>query len=678
MNPIRSRLLALALTVACAFVGRTELPTVDTRAATVRDLNTPRPFTPPANAGEWQQRSADIRSQILHSCGIWPLPPKSPLLERVTEPFQGDGFTAEKVHFQPFTGVYLAGNLYRPKGRSGPFPAVLSPHGHWANGRLEDSTMASVPGRCIQLARMGFVVFSYDMIGYNDSAQFSPRNADRSFTRTNFYDNHVALFRNTTNQLWNLSLMGQQLWFGIRALDFLASLPDVDANRIGITGASGGGTQSFLLAAVDDRIKVTVPAVMVSHTMQGGCFCENAPGLRVDFSNIDLAAAAAPKPQLLIGATGDWTKTTLEVEGPDVAKVYQLLGAPANTSAVRFDFPHNYNRTSREAMYAWMARWLQGQPPVPVEEKPFTVPPRDRLKVFLDDEYPPDALSEGEYTTAWIQQRRRDLEKLKPTDAESHGRFVQTLTPTWSRAFALDGSEKTRLEIAGAFGRTGRGDRIERRLAMTRTENPRAAVVLAHPDGKAAIEAGGRWEKNAIALVGSGIPVLAFDAFQTGPLQDPAVLSRSPFTNFFNTYNRTVLQERVQDVASAIAYARQLFPGARILLIGEESAGLWALSAARLADATLANAGDLDTANDAALSAPEVFVPGIRLLGGFDAAAALAAPKPLHLHNVGQRFTTDWTVASYTAVGRQDALKVSREPVTENQRFRWIESVYPR
>jgi hypothetical protein len=172
--------------------------------------------------------------------------------------------------------------------------------------------------------------------------------------------------------------------------------------------------------------------------------------------------------------------------------------------------------------------------------------------------------------------------------------------------------------------------------------------------------------------------VLAFDAFQTGPLRDPAVLSRSPFTNFFNTYNRTVLQERVQDVASAIAYARQLFPGARILLIGEEGAGLWALSAARLADATLANAGDLDTANDAAMSAPEIFVPGIRLLGGFDAAAALAAPKPLHLHNVGQRFTTDWTVASYTAVGRQDALKVSREPVTENQRFRWIESVYPR
>jgi hypothetical protein len=113
-------------------------------------------------------------------------------------------------------------------------------------------------------------------------------------------------------------------------------------------------------------------------------------------------------------------------------------------------------------------------------------------------------------------------------------------------------------------------------------------------------------------------------------------------------------------------------------LIGEEGAGLWALSAARLADATLANAGDLDTANDAAMSAPEIFVPGIRLLGGFDAAAALAAPKPLHLHNVGQRFTTDWTVASYTAVGRQDALKVSREPVTENQRFRWIESVYPR
>lgn len=678
MMLIRPSWIALALSLACCLVERADLPSADTRGSVVRDLNTPRPFTPPVNTGEWQQRVSEIRTQILHSCGLWPLPPKSPLLERVTEPFLGDGFTAEKVHLQPFPGVYLGGNLYRPKGRSGPFPAVLSPHGHWAGGRLENSDTASVPGRCIQLARMGFVVFSYDMIGYNDSAQFSPRNADRSFVRTNFYDNHVTLFRNPTNQLWNLSLMGQQMWFGMRALDFLTSLPDVDANRIGITGASGGGTQSFLLAAVDDRIKVTVPAVMVSHTMQGGCFCENAPGLRVDFSNIDLAAAAAPRPQLLIGATGDWTKSTLEVEGPDVTKVYQMLGAPGNVSAVRFDFPHNYNRTSREAMYAWMARWLQGQPPGPVEEKPFTVPPHDRLKVFLDDEYPPNAISERDYTAAWIQQRQRDIEKLKPTDPESHARFVQTLTPTWSRAFALDGSEKTRLEIAGAFGRTGRGDRIERRLAMTRVDNPRAAVVLAHPDGKAAIGAGGRWERNAGTLVASGIPVLAFDAFQTGPQKDPAVLSRSPFTNFFNTYNRTALQERVQDVATAIAYARQLFPGARILLIGEEGAGLWALSAARLADATLADAGNLDVADDAALSAPEVFVPGIRLLGGFDGAVALAAPKPLNLHNIGQRFTTAWVESAYTASGKQEALRLSREPITDSQRFRWIESVYPR
>jgi len=678
MSRFRPIWFFVALSLTCVPVLRAELPPSDTRGSVVRDLNTLRPFTPPANAGEWQQRAADIRAQILHSCGLWPVPTKSALLERVTEPFQGDGFTAEKVHLQPSPGVYLAGNLYRPKGRSGPFPAVLSPHGHWAGGRLENTDTASVPGRCIQLARMGFVVFSYDMIGYNDSAQFSPRNADRSFIRTHFYDNHVALFRNTTNQLWNLSLMGQQLWFGMRALDFLAALPDVDANRIGITGASGGGTQSFLLAAVDDRIKVTVPAVMVSHTMQGGCFCENAPGLRVDFSNIDLAAAAAPRPQLLIGATGDWTKTTLEVEGPDVAKVYQLLGAPGNMSAVRFDFPHNYNRISREAMYAWMARWLQGQPAGPVEEKPFTLPPRDRLKVFLDDDYPPDAVSETEYTAAWIQQRQRDVEKLRPTGPESHARFVQTLTPTWSRAFALDGSEKTHLEIAGAFGRTGRGDRIERRLAMTRVDNPRAAIVLAHPDGKAAIGAGGRWEKQAVHLVAAGIPVLAFDAFQTGPQRDPAVLARSPFTNFFNTYNRTVLQERVQDIATAIAYARQIFPGARIVLIGEDAAGLWALAAARLADATLADAGNLDVADDAAMSAPELFVPGIRLLGGFDGAVALAAPKPLNLHNVGQRFTTAWVEASYAAAGKPEALRVSREPINDTQRFRWIESVYPR
>src|SRR6185436_19629009 len=165
--------------------------------------------------------------------------------------------------------------------------------------------LGSIAGRCINFARQGMVAFSYDMLGYNDTAQVNHKFAS-----------------NPTNLLWNISLMGLQTWNSIRALDFLASLPDVDKARLGCTGASGGGTQTFMLGAVDDRLAVQSPIVMVSHTMQGGCSCENAPGLRVEYSNMEIAAVPAPRPQILVSATGDWPKATMEVEGPAIEGTY--------------------------------------------------------------------------------------------------------------------------------------------------------------------------------------------------------------------------------------------------------------------------------------------------------------------------------------------------------------------
>jgi len=169
----------------------------------------------------------------------------------------------------------VTGNLYTPAGR-GPFPAVLLPHGHWTYGRLENTEVSSIPGSAISLARQGFVAFTYDMVGYDDSRQLT----------------HA--FGGRRESVWGLSLAGLQLWNGIRSLDFVQSRPEVDPARIGAAGASGGGTQTFLLAAVDERVKVAVPVNMISLHMQGGCLCENPPGLRLDTSNVELAATIAP------------------------------------------------------------------------------------------------------------------------------------------------------------------------------------------------------------------------------------------------------------------------------------------------------------------------------------------------------------------------------------------------
>src|SRR5947207_1360920 len=296
-----------------------------------------------ATADAWAPRAKYLRDHVLASAGLLPMPERTPLGPVVFDEIAHADYTVSKVYFESLPGFFVTGNLYRPTG-AGPFPAILSPHGHWTYGRLENTPVASIPGRAIGLARLGFVVFTYDMIGFNDSTQLTHE------------------FGGRRESLWGLSLGGLQLWNSIRALDFLESLPQVRRDRIGVTGESGGGTQTFLLAAVDDRVAAAAPVNMISLHMQGGCLCENLPGLRLETNNLEIAATIAPRPLLMVSGTGDWTNETMEVEFPEMRRFYALFGAEDHVAAARFDAEHNYNRASREAMYAWMVRWLQDAP----------------------------------------------------------------------------------------------------------------------------------------------------------------------------------------------------------------------------------------------------------------------------------------------------------------------------
>jgi hypothetical protein len=646
----------------------------------IKDLNTPRDFPTINSRQQWQQRARAIREHILVSCGLWPMPQKTPLKTHIFGKIDRDGYSVEKVYIQTMPGFYLAGNLYRPLGRgTGPFPGVLNPHGHWKEGRLADTKDGSVPARCISFARQGMVAFSYDMVGYNDS-----HFADSPSTS---YDVHRTFGAARVDQLWNISLMGLQTWNSIRALDFLESLPDVDKKRLACTGASGGGTQTFMLGAIDDRLAVQAPIVMVSHSMQGGCSCENAPGLRIEYSNMEIAAAAAPRPQKLVAATGDWTKDTLTIEGPSIANIYDLFDARDKFEFVRFDFGHNYNQTSREAVYSWFGKWLlQNADPASLKENSCQKEPDSELRVFPDGKLPADAMTREQFTESLKKQYRQRWEGLLPKNKDSLEEYKQTLLPAWRHTFGLRWPHRVPQVDSNKLRTNGQFTVVNFKISSRDTSSPLPAcywapakflsspvpklVVLAQPENSSVVTNEEASPTGLpLTLLQRGVAVIQFN-------WSPGIETADQFTNFFTTYNLTKVQQRVRDLVNVCAIAQAADPRAhrpfRVVLMGTGVAGLWTLLAAPAADAVVADANSMDVSDDQLLLDPNLFTPGLRNIGSFEGIALLAAPHPLFVQKTGKRFQIDNVRAAYKTLGKFNQFRMEPSSVPDDAVAKWI------
>ena len=655
----------------------------DQRLQPPKDLNGYFPFKVPKSKAEWEARADYVRRQVLVSQGLWPMPTKTPLNAVIHGKIDFPEYTIEKVYFESVPGFYVTGNLYRPKHVTGKVPAVLFSHGHWQDARLSyesDTTLmreistgqerfvrgghSRFQSMCVQLARMGCVVWQWDMLSDSDSVQI-PREVvhrfDKQRPEMNTLENWGLFSPQAEAHLQ--SIMGLQTLNSIRSMDFVLSLSEVDPSRIAMTGASGGGTQTMLLAAVDPRLQLSFPAVMVSTAMQGGCTCENASLLRVDTGNIEFAALFAPKPQGMTTAD-DWTKEMATKGFPEIKELYTLMGAPNNVMLQRGEhFPHNYNAVSRSAFYTWLNKHFKLGHNEPVIERDFEPLTKDQLTVWGKDHPAPPAAD---------PQFERKLLKWLTDDAEHQLRAAVksgNLQNDIGRAHAvligrslaqagdIDWELKvkhdrgTYVEMTGLLHNKTYSEELPVTWLYPKTWNGRAVVWLDQAGKAGMFSSDGSLQPAVAKLVASGATVVGVDLLFQGEFlsdgqsikQTRTVANKREFAGYTLGYNHSLFAQRTHDVLSVVHFLRTAKIAAHpspssISLVGLDGVGPIAIAARALAGNAI-NKAAVDSAGFRFGKLLDYrdpnFLPGGSKYLDLPGMIALGAPHPLWLAGEG-------------------------------------------
>ncbi len=672
----------------------------DIRLKPLKDLNGYFPFTPPVSKAAWEKRAERVRRQLLVANGLWPLPERTPLNAVVHGLVQRHDYTVEKVFFESLPGFHVTGNLYRPVDQKKKMPGILCPHGHWRDARFFDKGIDAVreeiaigaerfeeggrnhiQARCVQLARMGCVVFHYDMIGYSDSQQINYQRAHRFAKQEAQFntDKNWALFSPQAEA--NLqNVFGLQTWNSMRAVDFLLTLPGVDPDRLAVTGASGGGTQTFMLAALDDRIDLAVPAVMVSTAMQGGCTCENASLLRVDSGNVEFAALFAPKP-LGLTAADDWTVEMRTKGFPELKAHYKTMGAPNNVTLwANTHFKHNYNHVSRTAMYGWVNRHFKLGFKEPVLERDYLRLTHAETTVW-DAEHPQPAGGPDfeRRLTATIHRDSKKQIAAARKDSRAYRTLVggaldvvigRTLAEVGDTEFVM--AEKNDrggyLEMSGLLKNVTHGEQLPIVFLYPKEWNGRS-VIWVDKDGKAGLfeSDGGGYRPNEPVrkLLAAGSTVVGVDLLYQGEFlkggkaHDRARKVENPreFAGFTHGYNHSLFARRAHDILSVIDFVNDHERRSdSIELVALKGAGHWAVAARAVAGGVVKRAA-IDTDGFRFHKVNDIrsvdFQPGGAKYDDLPGMLALGSPGKLWL--AGEK---DGGVGVIKAAGAADGLTI--------------------
>ena len=334
---------------------------------------------------EWLAKRPLLKQQFLDMAGLWPLPEKTPLHATVTGTLTQGDVAIEKVHFQSKPGLYVTGNLYRPKKNDAKFPAILYVCGHTGKGR--DGNKTAFQDHGLWFASNGYVCLVVDtlQLGELPGKHHGTYNLDRFWWQSRGY-----------------TPAGVECWNGIRGIDYLCSRPEVDADKIGVTGISGGGATTVWVAAADDRVKVAVPVSGMSdlesyvsnRVVNGHCDCmfvHNA----YQWEWTRILALFATKPLLFANSDND---PIFPMDGNRriVAKLrqcYEMLGAKDLVEEYVSKGGHDYRPDLRVAIFSFFNKHLKG---VEVAAKDIAFPPIEGkdLRVFPDKDLPKDSIND--------------------------------------------------------------------------------------------------------------------------------------------------------------------------------------------------------------------------------------------------------------------------------------------
>ncbi|HEY3082283.1 MAG TPA: alpha/beta hydrolase family protein [Chloroflexota bacterium] len=555
-------------------------------------------------AADWAAWGRRVRATLREAVG--PFPERNPLNPRTLGTIQRDGYRIEKLVIESRPGYLVPINLYLPDRIDDPLPAVINPIGHWAGGKHEPHEQS----RSIGLARLGFVSLTWDPIGQGERSEFLYPGRDESRYGPNpACAEHAAA--STPCFLLGSTVVNYMAWDGIRCIDYLQCRPEVDGARIGCTGCSGGSTYTQLIGALDERVGVSVPVCSVMPWDR--CFADGVMGdpcqdpVRTfpDFLDVgDLLMAVAPGAVRILAARRDYLPPLFpRTVYAELRECYRALGVPERVSLVEFDCKHEYNRSMRESMYAWMIRWLKGGDETPSEPEHATLP-AERLWCS-----PSGQMLRGLTDQTIVRQNRARAERLahppaRGDDAETARAESARVGEALRRCTGYEyrpGDPEPRTLARETCGDLlleklvfeSEPDLIVPGLLFRPPGDGRLPVVLYLNDEGKAVEAGD--EGLIRRLARSGRLVLAIDLRGWGETRWTrhaqltsdyfGVLGQEAMMYYANyMLGRWTLTQRVQDVARAldVLTARPDVDPSRIALVARGAAGIVALHAAAL------------------------------------------------------------------------------------------------